>query len=131
MTETNETVDLWGEIIASPMRTPLTVLKEQGALLERKTNGMLSFEIKSSSNGESFSHIFYLHSPILNFSHFLLGIHHPIEIYPIIMDFDLGEGRTNIRISDEAEFLGNLKNIFQSQKTQKVIQSLLAQSGVA
>ncbi len=100
-------------------------------MLERKTNGILSFQISSSSNGESFSHIFSLHSPILNYSHFLLGVSHPIEIYPINMDFDLGEGRTQIRVAGETEFLINLKNIFQSQKTQKVIQSLLAQSGVA
>ena len=101
MIETNETSDLWGDIVTNPIRTPLTILKEQGALLERKTNGILTIHIASNSNSTTFTHIVYLHSASLNYSYFLLGISHPIEIYPLILEYDSEKSRERIQASEE------------------------------
>ena len=128
MSETNETVDLWGDIVSETVRTPLTILKEQGALLERKTNGILTVDINSSSSQESFKHNFYLRSATLNYTYFLLSIRHSIEIYPIYIEFDSGHTREEKLAQNEEDFTNDLRNILQSTKTQKVISALLSQS---
>ncbi len=131
MAETNETVDLWGDIITEPVRTPLSILKEQGAFLERKTNGILTAEIRSTSKGGAFTHAFYLKSPSLNYSYMLFDVDHALTLYPATLSvFDDEENFDEAieDIEDEKEFIGVLKNVLQSPRTQKIISALISQS---
>lgn len=135
MTDTNETVDLWGDIVTEPIRTPLTILKEQGAILERKTDGILTVQVSSQSpDSGRFQHFFSIKSANLNYSYNVFSVIHPIELYPLIFYSEvlLEKGGSNQRSADdEKEFLETLKEILQAPKTQKVIRSLLSQNVVA
>jgi hypothetical protein len=130
MTDTNDVTDLWGEIVTEPIRTPLAILREQGAILERRTNGILTVKIVSqSSKSESFSHTFYINASHLNYSYGAFVIHHPIELYPVEVVFDGIDpfGGNRQTASDEHQFLELLKRVLQSDKIQKVISALLSQ----
>jgi hypothetical protein len=124
MTETNETVDLWGDIITEPIRTPQLILKEQGALLERKTNGILTVEVHSASIDNGFRHEFKIKSSNMNYLYAAFTVRHPIEIYPV----DLHTEEIIYHAKDEEAFMTSLKKILQSEKIQKVIRSLISQS---
>lgn len=142
-----EATDLWGDFGTEPLRTPLTILKEQGALLERKTNGILTVNVKTEtlshdfygeqSNYTAFTHHFDIKSPSLNYSYRLFSIYQPIEIFPVKFEGEaLGvKSETVLRkyyshkiANNEEEFLETLKEVLQSSKTQKIIGSLLSQS---
>ncbi len=131
MTETNETVDLWSEIITEPIRTPLTILKEQATFLEKKTNGILTGEIRSDIKGGSFTHYFYVKAPSLSYSYLLFAVDHLFALFPAnISKFDDSESYISSipDIKDEERFLNELKGILQSPRTEKVVRALLAQS---
>ncbi len=134
MTETNETVDLWGDIITEPIRTPFSILKEQGSFLERKTNGVLTVEIRRGESDSKIFLSFYIKAPSLNYSYLLFQVSHPITLFPAIFQevtpvdrYMYSEGG-KFEAAGEDEFIGILKDILQSPKTQKVISSLLSQS---
>ncbi len=147
MTETNETVDLWGDIVTEPIKTPLSILKEQGALLERKTKGILTVGVKVDSVRENnlsafpflfnnnlpknaiLRYAFYIKSPSLNYSYHLFSVFQPVEIFPSIFDVSIFEDEENkLMANDENEFITILGEILQSPKTQRIISSLFSQS---
>ena len=137
MTETTETVDLWGDIVTEPVRTPLTILKEQGALLERKTNGVLTTEVRSSSGQQSNSirHSFMIKASSLNYAYMLFSLEYNLASpFPVnFIEFEpVGTGaftKSNEKVAkNEGEFLELLKKIFQSPDTQRIIATLLTQS---
>lgn len=143
MTDKKKIVDLWGNLITEPVkRTPLTILKEQGSLLERKTKGILTVKVVSDKSVGGFSfpnlftnadlpdnkqlrHLFYIESPNLNYTYHLFTVLHPIDLFPTV--FYTSEGDNQIA-NNEEEFLAVLSDILQSSKTQKVIHSLLSQN---
>ena len=137
MTENTETVDLWGEIVAQPITTPLTILKEQGVLLERKTNGVLTTEIRSSSGQQnnSIRHSFMIKASSLNYAYMLFSLEYNLASpFPVnFIEFEpAGIGaftKSDEKVAkDEGEFLELLKEIFQSPETQRIIATLLTQS---
>jgi hypothetical protein len=133
MTETNGTVDLWGDIITEPIRTPQLILKEQGALLERKTKGILTVEVSSTTlSGDIFQHVFKIKSSNMNYSYQAFYIRHPVDLYPVIFHSTPLEEKSDEllipKAKDEKEFMELLKQILQSEKIQKVINSLISQS---
>ena len=131
MTDTNDVADLWGEIVTEPIQTPLGILREQGAILERRTNGILTVKIVSRSTDKaSFSHTFYINAANLNYLYEAFVIYHPIELYPVKMSsqsFPEAAGKKLAIAHDEGEYLGLLKIVLQSEKIQKVIRALLSQ----
>jgi hypothetical protein len=131
-------------------KAPITILKEQAALLGNMTMNIVEAEIivsspdRYASHEGDFEHRFYLVAPALNgYLYLLFEITHSIEMYPVffkISDNELYEQvrmafRPNdriimgeIRAKDEAEFLEILKNIFNADKTRKIINAIFAQS---
>ncbi len=129
MTETTETVDLWGDIVTEPIRTPSAIMKEQGALLEQKTKGILSVIVSTENIGRNtFQHKFIIKSPSLNYNFQLFYINQPIELFPLTFYSEVAFGINNKNADTEAEFIEILKEILQSAKTQNVVNSLLSQS---
>lgn len=134
MTDTNDVTDLWGEIVTEPIRTPLAILREQGAILERRTNGTLTVKIVSQSfESESFSHTFYINASHLNYSYGAFVIHHPIELYPVevVSESLIPFGGKVQQAHNEDQFLQLLGRVLQSDKIQKVIRALLSQDVAA
>jgi hypothetical protein len=131
MTDKNETVDLWGEIITEPIRTPLTILREQATFLEKNTNGILTGEIRSDIKGGSFTHYFYVKAPSLSYSYLLFAVDHSLTLFPAnISKFDDSESYISSisNIKDEKEFINELKGVIQSPRTQKITSALISQS---
>ncbi len=154
---TTTTESLWpsdfGEI---DTKSPVAILKEQGAQLGRLTKNILTGEVTltasnrvnnpfmseleksshklgkvfikpSSYAQDTISFNFNLKASALqDYRYVLFVIEYDIaKCYPL--KFHLTDGKyTNIK--DETEFQEALKEIFASDRTKKVIQSLLAQS---
>ena len=138
--------DLWPKIIPleSNLNPPVNILREQATLLKDKTNELLIAEVRTLSDGEAWmqasiaglvkglntpaiGHSFFLVAPRLgDYKYLLFRVVQPVEMYPlVIVDSPLGE---SIKIATEDEFLKKLSEVFASEKTQKVIQSLVSQS---
>ncbi len=143
--------DLWPAILPTPeIPTPLSILREQASLLESKTNGLVKAEVRSSGvklfakerfvGGEQaedgdeqvervrpqIRHSFYLVAPALeNYRYLLFEVASYVEdIYPLTINGSVGK----FKVESEDEFKKTLKKIFASEKTLKVIRSLIAQS---
>jgi hypothetical protein len=138
--------DLWPEIITldSNLNPPIKILREQADFLKDKTQGIVLAEVRTLSDGEAWmeasmsglvkgvhaqaiGHSFFLVAPNLgNYKYLLFRVIQPVEMYPLVIaDSPLGEG---IKVDTEEGFSEKLSQIFASEKTQKVIQSLVSQS---
>lgn len=131
--------DLWPEDIGpiSDLKTPVTILREQGALLGEKTNNLVEVEIVQFEpiRPEEFLYAFLIVAPALdNYRYKLFTISYNINIYPVTISVD-GEIRAEINPVDpegkltaesEDDFVEILKKIFSAKKTKRVIGALLS-----
>jgi hypothetical protein len=121
------TKNLWGSIPAvAKTKTPLTVLREQGRILEKETGGRLVGIVttRTSSQGDMV-HNFYIQAPLLgDYSHLLLSVLHGAKMFPLTVQF---EGRKP-SVKTMGAFENLLGLILKKPSTKEVINSLLAQS---
>lgn len=133
----NEVIDLWPELSFEKIRSPKTVLKEQGEILAQKTNNVLKGEVTISKNtfkphklGELIAN-FYIVAPSLdNYKFHLVSIYYNTALsypaYPV--------KSTNIKLlvneilKNETELKNFLQEIFSSPDTMRIINSLYSQS---
>lgn len=129
------TEDLWPADIGGvpTLTTPVSILKEQAVLLGRKTKNLVQVEVTSGTIPSSitsgamgqdrFHHSFWLVAPALDYRYTLFKIKHEITLYPLDLEWE-----SKMSVSSEAELKDQLKKIFASDKTKKIIQSMIAQS---
>ncbi len=149
-----ETLDLWpADLRAGKSKAPATILREQGALLGRKTNNLLLGRVVPThrESGEyatlkrlageqwqepasqkaaapPFAYSFYIVAPVLDdYAFELFSIVHGVDLYPVYTTLSR-RPRRKLTAATEAEFLKHLRTIFTSEETRRVIESLLAQS---
>ncbi|MGH9834249.1 MAG: hypothetical protein ACREBD_19950 [Blastocatellia bacterium] len=140
-------LDLWPTMTATATTrdTPVSILREQAALLEKKTNGVVIADVEMRSSAapgvlsaalstgmtgerarDAIAYSFYLIAPALeNYRYLLFWMFQPIEMYPLFIR-DSPEG--DIKVESENEFVEALRRIFGSEKTQSVVQAIIAQS---
>jgi hypothetical protein len=117
--------DLWGEIEATQIRTPLAILREQAALLGTKTKNLVEAEVNTSRSGETFNHSLELVVPALdNYTYSLLKISHGVSIYPVTW---FSDGKYH-RFDTEEEFIKWLGAKLSSTDTKRIVANLLAQA---
>lgn len=142
--------DLWPTNIANAENkvSPMRILKEQAALLGRKTQNIVKAKVLPEKRTISkpitaveqpkFQYSFYIVAPVLeNYQYRLFTIYHDIELYPVnlIIEDEIQKEifpekeEQEICIYSEDEFLETLKKIFSSSKTTRLIQAILVQSG--
>src|SRR5215471_3473922 len=121
--------NLWPDNIAdSNLVTPVTILKEQAALLGEKTRQLVQGEVTSQSPSSvggmatPFVHRFEISAPTLNYRYELFYITHGVNFYPLALNL---AGKTT-SISSEAELKENLKQIFASPRTLNAVHAILA-----
>ena len=94
--------DLWPEdIVHSSLIAPVTVLKEQAALLGEKSRQTVKAEVTSQSQAASsadgtaapFVHRFNIVAPTLNYRHELFYISHGVSFYPLTLTYLNTAGR--------------------------------------
>ena len=119
-----DTNDLWPENIAdSNLTTPVTVLKEQAALLGEKTRQLVKGEVVTQATGNLFVHYFYIAAPTLSYKFELFTLSHGVNFYPLVMRY-LND---TISLPSESAFKDKLKEIFAAPHTLNVAHSILAQ----
>lgn len=119
--------NLWPANIAdSNLVTPVSILKEQAALLGEQTRQLVIGEVTTDTTGNLFVHHFYIVAPTLSYKFELFTVTHGISFYPLT----LRHGGNNISMTKNdgfASFKENLKTIFSSESTVNVVHSILAQ----
>ncbi len=131
-------IDLWPEDIGQvKIKSPVVILKEQAALLGKKTHNLLEAAAgQGDTPGDDFSYNFNITAPALGlYTYRLFAIDHGIGLYPLNIAIDdeicrqiAPDAKDNrLRIQSEDEFLEILRRIFASTKTRVLISGLLAQ----
>jgi hypothetical protein len=114
--------DLWGEIEATQIRTPLIILREQAALLGAKTKNLVEASVKTHASGDTFRHSFDLIVPALgSYTYSLLAIVHGASIYPVKVEYK------GTRLDTEEQFVEWLGATLSSAETKRIVANLLAQ----
>jgi len=86
--------DLWPEdIIKSPVKAPVAILREQANFLKRKTKGLVQAIIIPSAQtkeGKEFSYNFDLVSPSMSGTHYrLFAVAYDIQLYPATISVEI------------------------------------------
>lgn len=120
---TNEK-NLWGELPnAEAIRTPYTILKEQGSILSKITHGLLIGEVVQYQKDKLFVLILRIKAPSLNnYTYSVVEVQYSIKLYPVFVknlasdsfkELDSWEANKlmgGIRTKSTAEYLGWLEN---------------------
>ena len=116
--------DLWGEITPSAVRTPVSILREQAALLGSKTKNTIEGKVESRVSGSLLYHSFNLIVPALeNYTYELFQISHDVNLYPIHVGFPF-----TVDLANEEAFVKWLGQKLSSSETKGIIGNLLAQA---
>lgn len=121
--------DLWPKSFGTATElTPTAILKMQASKLAEKTGGIVLGEVQSSGQGETLRTDFNLIAPALsNYRYRLFSIVHPLENYPVEISGAPGQDAP-VGARDEPEFLNGLSDILNSERTRRIIQSLIEHS---
>jgi hypothetical protein len=122
---------LWPEDIAvTDAVAPVVILKEQASLLGQRTQNLVEARVHPGQLhyvGYPFVYYFELVAPALdNYRYRLFGISHGVEFYPVRIEFEEFDGYRDA--ISESEFMDELAKIFSSERTKRIISSLIAQS---
>ena len=116
--------DLWPDIEQSQVTPPVAILREQAAALGRKTNYLLNGRVFTRTEGTRFIHEFEIIAPALDdYSYKLFSIEHGPDPYPVVVPTRPAVAP----IGSETELIGFVRDVLNSEKTKKVVGSLLAQ----
>lgn len=121
--------NMWGEINAPVnQRTPTSILREQAAILNQLTKGVLIGSLEQEPiNHNTLAYNFAVTAPAINNHKFsILTVQYSITIYPLT----LTDRTTQVQrqcLNEEA-FISTLKGILSSTQVRRVISALLIQS---
>jgi peptidoglycan hydrolase-like protein with peptidoglycan-binding domain len=122
-----EVSSLWPTEFGTPAaRTPVAILREQGAALAKQTSNIVAGRVVTYGDKDSFGHRFLLYCAPLGYESELLTIRHGIDLYPVSIDSIAGGGTK--QAANEEQLRQYLKEIFALEKTKKIVAALLAQS---
>ena len=148
--------DLWPkEFNYTQVKAPVTILKEQAALLGQKTKNLLEAkvllhtdtglanvatgiadQIFGDGKSKSFHYAFYFVAPTLNnYRYRFFTMSYDIQLYPVFFDVDEdlqleivnGDTKKAVIANSEEELIEILRKIFNADKTMRILQSILAQ----
>jgi hypothetical protein len=117
-----QATDFWGEIGATEVRTPLSILREQAAALGRRTKNLVEARVETRTSRGAFVHTFELVVPSLDdYTYMLFQVQHDLNLYPIEV---VG---TKVVLAHEDAFMDWLREQLSSAQTRKIVSNLLAQ----
>lgn len=125
----SSTRDLWPDDLAdTSVVAPVAILREQAALLAKKTKGLIEGRIQTNTagTGRNFLHHFFLVAPPLdNYTYHLLTVSHEMTLYPVTVMYV--PTRENESVESEDAFVALLATSFRRPETRRVIEALLVQ----
>lgn len=115
--------DFWGEIAPAQVRTPVSIMREQAALLGKKTQNLIEAVVKTRTTPfDQFTHSFLLLVPPLDgYQYELFRIEHGVEMYPVTV----AAGLQVERLDNEQQFVDWLKRKLSDPETKQLIGNLL------
>lgn len=114
--------DFWGDLAPAGVRTPLSILREQAALLGTKTKNLVEATVTTRTDDDLFVHYFNLIVPALdNYTYGLFAISHAIDLYPVRVR------SRGLSLPSEEAFLDWLQQELSSDKTRRIVTNLLSQ----
>jgi hypothetical protein len=117
--------DLWGAIDTKELiqRTPLSILREQAALLGEKTGNLVEAQVERGTFDSSFVLTLNLVVPGLDsYTYELLKIWHPVTLYPVTVMY------SDTKLKNEEAFVEWLRVKLSSPETHRIIGNLLSQA---
>lgn len=139
-------IDLWPQQLGTELtvKAPVTILREQAALLGQKTHNLIEGRVESGLGGNyDFHYDFLITSTVAGLFRFkLFSVHHNVIFYPVLVvpDRDIlyeirgsvdddpkKDSKTALQVDTEEDFLNLLRQIFAARKTQQVIAGIMAQ----
>jgi hypothetical protein len=126
-----QTLDFWPDIAtARPKVTPLSLIKQQAALLGKHTNNLLEGAVVSSIREGRLVHRFLIKVPTLDYSYELFMVSQfMVDLYPVKVESAPNrEPGHPVTLESEQEFLDWLKEVLSSEKTQSILTNLLSQT---
>jgi hypothetical protein len=118
--------DLWPDFEAEKVENPKSFLVEQANFLSKKTKNVLVGDVKSAGDiKKKIVHSFDILAPALsNYRFNLFHIRHELLFYPL----DFIYQNQIIPIESEEELTNKMKEVFNSEDTKKILNSLYSQS---
>ncbi len=147
-------LDLWPdatELAKTSVEPPLTLLRQQAALIGEKTKNLIIGEVitrrvplqnpvyaldiypfkpkpPDEYSTKQIEHHFVLSSPALDdYCFTLFSARHAMNLYPVLLFCTLDDNEAKVECKTEEELKEGLSVIFHNESTLKVIQGLLAQ----
>lgn len=117
--------DFWGELGTAELRTPVTIMREQAALLGAKTQNVIEASVRTDTSIVNwFVHHFDLIVPSMdNYSYELFRVQHQIELYPVYTTVpSVGQ----LQLETEEQFREWLRGKLSSSETKRIIANLLS-----
>jgi hypothetical protein len=122
--------NLWGDLpLASAIRTPVVILREQASELTKLTNGILEGEITTTKVGgdKPFFCQFNIIAPALDrYVYSIAWMTHDIKLYPIHLVDEVNS--VSYDPANEEEFMADIAKILSSTEVHRVVAALLTQS---
>ena len=123
--------DLWGDIPEVLELTPRDLMREQAVYLEQRTKGLLTAEVVLSSEPVNKGALkqtqtFYLVVSTMQYRYELFSIYQKdaIVVYPVL--FTINDKR--VEVQNEEQLINVMRDILASDKTKRIVSSLLAQA---
>ncbi len=122
---------LWCEIPdIDQIKTPSSMLAEQGEALKEMTSGRLIGRVKKSQNHNIFVYELLVVVPSLaNYSQKILKVTHDLSIYPAMISHE--QSGDEYTAQNDAQFMAHLRTILSSDETRLIIGGLNAQVRLA
>ena len=119
--------DYWGNLtVETPTDPHIKLLEEQAAILEDKTENLLTGTVTSQTIGNQIRTTLAVIAPELEYRFDLVSIYFPVngkDLYPIDMRNDLTNKKSMCK--NEGEFKARLREILSSPQTTSSLQKLL------
>ncbi|HTW65727.1 MAG TPA: hypothetical protein VME17_13965 [Bryobacteraceae bacterium] len=127
-----QTLDFWPDLSgARSTVTPLSLMKQQAALLGTRTHNLLEGEVASTADqGRRLVHRFLIRAPTLNYTYEVFRVSHNVAaLYPVFVESGPHSRlqTQQVHLDSEIEFMAWLKDVLGSDDTKRVLDSLLAQ----
>lgn len=122
-------MNLWGDLsdIHQNIRTPKSILEEQGRILTEATDGQLVGEVSDQSDMGRFIFGLDVRVPSMNnYQYGVVSISHDIDLYPVhLVDH---RGRRAFDCATEQDYLAALREVLSSRELKNILARLLAQA---
>ena len=124
----DELPNLWPEDLGGDANfvTPAAVLKAAASQLGQRTSHLVTADVSTNIRGGKFVHVFWIEVPSLDYRYKLFELSHSVDsFYPLSTDQWVEGGR--VELGSEDELREYLKTAFASEKTKKLVDTLLKQ----